>query len=96
MNLLEYFVGVMEKLGIMRVVCLVVVVQTWVRLASENLHIEHLVARILPKFIFLAQSWTYQLAFVPWHSIVTIPWGHSPYYFHCPIGNMHSCFGCCL
>ena len=56
MNLLEYFVGVMEKLGIMRVVCLVVVVQTWVRLASENLHIEHLVARILPKFIFLAQS----------------------------------------
>ena len=46
----------------MWVVCLVlVVVQTCARLASGNLHIEHLVARIIPKFVFLAQSRTYQL-----------------------------------
>lgn len=57
MNSLEYFVGVMKKLEFMWVVCLVlVVVYACVRLACGNSQIEHEVARILPKVVFLVQS----------------------------------------
>ena len=56
-NLLEYSVGVMKKFRFMWVVCLVlVVVLTCVCFASRNLHIEHSVSKILPKFVILAQS----------------------------------------
>ena len=76
-NLLEYVDGVMKKLGFMWVVCLVlVVVLACVCLASGNMHIEHFISRIMPKFVF------YELAFVPGHSVVKILWGRSWYYFH--------------
>jgi hypothetical protein len=59
------FIGVLcrchEKIGIY-VGCMFGAGSCWNMCVLGNSHIEHLVARTLPKFVFLAQSWTYQLA----------------------------------
>ena len=59
------FIGVLcrchQKIGI-NVGCMFCVGSRSNMCALGNSHIEHLVARILPKFVFLAQSWPYRLA----------------------------------